>query len=108
MRHCENELGLASCVAACIEVEAAAATQPSERIVPVLAKVFEPWKLKGTSLSPMAASLIVLCATCVFVWRPTGNQHEARSPNGAVILGFFLKPNRFAYGEKFFTEEQKK
>jgi hypothetical protein len=20
-----------------------------------------------------------------------------------VILGFFLKPNRFAYGEKFFT-----
>src|SRR5437588_788145 len=63
VRHCKNELGLASCVAACIEVEAAAATQPSERIVPVLAKVFEPWKLKGTSLSPMAASLIVLCAT---------------------------------------------
>jgi hypothetical protein len=28
------------------------------------------------------------------------------SPNGAVILGFFLKPNRFAYGEKFFTEKQ--
>ena len=25
------------------------------------------------------------------------------SPDGAVILGFFLKPNRFAYGEKFFT-----
>jgi hypothetical protein len=21
-----------------------------------------------------------------------------------VLLGFFLKPNRFAYGEKFFTE----
>jgi len=40
-----------------------------------------------------------------FVWRPAGNQHEAVSPNGAVIIGFFLKPNRFAYGEKFFTEE---
>jgi len=24
-------------------------------------------------------------------------------PNGAMLLGFFLKPNRFAYGEKFFT-----
>jgi len=23
-----------------------------------------------------------------------------------VILGFFLKPNRFAYGEKFFTEKE--
>ena len=37
-------------------------------------------------------------------WRPAGNQHEAVAPNGALILGFFLKPNRFAYGEKFFTE----
>jgi hypothetical protein len=26
------------------------------------------------------------------------------APNGAVLLGFFLKPNRFAYGERFFTE----
>ena len=43
-----------------------------------------------------------------FVWRPAGNQHEAVSPNGAVLLGFFLKPNRLAYGEKFFTEEQAK
>jgi hypothetical protein len=37
-------------------------------------------------------------------WRPAGNQHEAVAPNGAVLLGFFLKPNRFAYGERFFTE----
>ena len=43
-----------------------------------------------------------------FVWRPAGNQHEAVAPNGAVLLGFFLKPNRFAYGEKFFTEEPAK
>jgi hypothetical protein len=27
------------------------------------------------------------------------------APNGAVILGFFLKPNRFARGERFFTED---
>ena len=46
-----------------------------------------------------------VCGPGQFVWRPAGNQHEAVSPNGAVILGFFLKPNRFAYGEKFFTEE---
>src|SRR5262249_16454220 len=43
--------------------------------------------------------------TAQFAWRPAGNQHEAISPNGAVILGMFLKPNRFAYGERFFTEE---
>jgi len=30
-----------------------------------------------------------------FVWRPKGNRHVARSPNGALVLGFFLKPNRF-------------
>src|SRR5215831_13485642 len=45
------------------------------------------------------------CGPGQFVWRPAGNQHEAVAPNGAVLLGFFLKPNRFAYGEKFFTEE---
>jgi hypothetical protein len=37
-------------------------------------------------------------------WRPAGNQHEAVAPNCAVLLGFFLKTNRFAYGEKFFTD----
>jgi len=30
-----------------------------------------------------------------FVWRPAGSQHRAWSPNGALVLGFFLKPNRF-------------
>ena len=44
------------------------------------------------------------CGPGQFVWRPAGNQHEAVAPNGAVLLGFFLKPNRFAYGDKFFTE----
>jgi anti-sigma factor ChrR (cupin superfamily) len=49
-----------------------------------------------------------VCGPGQFVWRPAGNQHQAVAPNGAVILGFFLKPNRFAAGEKFFTEEQAK
>lgn len=34
-----------------------------------------------------------------YVWRPKGNRHVARSPNGALVLSFFLKPNRFLEGE---------
>ncbi|MFJ2689135.1 cupin domain-containing protein [Pseudomonas sp. NPDC087336] len=34
-----------------------------------------------------------------FVWRPRGNQHLARSPNGALVLSFFLRPNKFLEGE---------
>ncbi len=34
-----------------------------------------------------------------FVWRPRGNQHLARSPGGALVLSFFLKPNKFLDGE---------
>lgn len=30
-----------------------------------------------------------------YVWRPRGNQHVARAPNGALVLSFFLKPNMF-------------
>jgi anti-sigma factor ChrR (cupin superfamily) len=33
-----------------------------------------------------------------FVWRPAGNRHLARSPHGALVLSFFLKPNRFLSG----------
>jgi anti-sigma factor ChrR (cupin superfamily) len=40
-----------------------------------------------------------------FVWRPAGNTHVAKAPNGAVILGVFTSPNHFAAGQKFFTEE---
>jgi anti-sigma factor ChrR (cupin superfamily) len=45
-----------------------------------------------------------VCGPGQFVWRPAGNRHEAVAPTGALILGFFLKPNRFARGEKFFIE----
>ncbi len=30
-----------------------------------------------------------------FVWRPAGSRHAATAPNGALLLGFFLKPNAF-------------
>lgn len=33
-----------------------------------------------------------------FSWRPRGNQHEAYSPNGALVLCFFLTPNVFLEG----------
>ncbi len=30
-----------------------------------------------------------------FVWRPAGSRHRARSPHGALMLSFFLAPNKF-------------
>ncbi len=39
-----------------------------------------------------------------FVWRPGGNVHVAHAPNGALFLSFFMKPNRFFEGARFFTE----
>lgn len=38
-----------------------------------------------------------------FVWRPGGNTHIARAPEGATFLSVFMKPNRFFDGAKFFT-----
>jgi len=35
-----------------------------------------------------------------YVWRPKGNRHIARSPNGALVLSIFLKPNIFLTGDK--------
>lgn len=34
-----------------------------------------------------------------YVWRPRGNRHIARSPHGALVLSFFLKPNKFLDGD---------
>jgi anti-sigma factor ChrR (cupin superfamily) len=33
-----------------------------------------------------------------YVWRPKGNRHLARAPKGALVLSFFLKPNKFLAG----------
>lgn len=30
-----------------------------------------------------------------YVWRPAGSRHTAHAPHGALVLGFFIKPNRF-------------
>lgn len=34
-----------------------------------------------------------------FVWRPARNRHAATSPNGALLLAMFLKPNIFLTDE---------
>ena len=34
-----------------------------------------------------------------YVWRPKGNRHIARAPNGALVLSIFLKPNIFLTGD---------
>ena len=34
-----------------------------------------------------------------FAWRPKGHRHIARSPKGALVLCFFLKPNKFLDGD---------
>jgi anti-sigma factor ChrR (cupin superfamily) len=34
-----------------------------------------------------------------YVWRPKGNRHTASSPNGALVLSMFLKPNKFLTGD---------
>lgn len=30
-----------------------------------------------------------------YVWRPAGSRHTASAPGGALVLGFFLQPNKF-------------
>jgi anti-sigma factor ChrR (cupin superfamily) len=42
-----------------------------------------------------------------FVWRPGGNRHIARAPNGALFLSIFNRPNRFFDGTPFFTERER-
>jgi anti-sigma factor ChrR (cupin superfamily) len=38
------------------------------------------------------------CTAGNFVWRPKGNRHDAYSPNGALVLAIFLRPNVFLEG----------
>ena len=63
--------------------------------------VEQTWVLEGRSLAEEGE-----CGPGQFVWRPAGNTHVAWAwPEGATILGVFLKPNVFADGRKFFSEE---
>lgn len=33
------------------------------------------------------------CTAGNYVWRPAGSQHDARAPNGCLLLAMFLTPN---------------
>jgi anti-sigma factor ChrR (cupin superfamily) len=35
------------------------------------------------------------CRAGDFVWRPAGSRHVAHTPDGGLMLAFFLQPNRF-------------
>jgi len=35
------------------------------------------------------------CTAGNFVWRKAGSRHNAHSPDGCVVLGFFQQPNKF-------------
>lgn len=36
-----------------------------------------------------------ICRAGQFVWRPAGSRHDAHTKEGALMLAFFLKPNKF-------------
>jgi anti-sigma factor ChrR (cupin superfamily) len=38
------------------------------------------------------------CRAGDFVWRPRGNRHIATAPHGALVIAFFLRPNKFLEG----------
>jgi len=38
------------------------------------------------------------CLAGDFVWRPVGNRHRARAPEGALLLAIFQRPNLFLEG----------
>lgn len=47
------------------------------------------------------------CSPGRFAWRPEGNTRVVwAEPEGATILGVFLKPNVFADGRKFFSQDR--
>jgi len=57
-------------------------------------EIEQTWVLSGSIVDDEGEAL-----EGQYVWRPKGNQHTARSPKGALVLSFFLKPNRFLDGD---------
>ncbi len=57
-------------------------------------EIEQTWVLEGSIVDEEGEALAGR-----YVWRPKGNQHLARSPQGALVLSFFLKPNRFLDGD---------
>ncbi len=53
-------------------------------------QIEQSWVLEGSLVDGEGA-----CSAGNFVWRPAGSRHVAHAPDGALILGFFLEPNKF-------------
>lgn len=53
-------------------------------------EIEQTWVLEGALVDEQGSA-----GAGTFVWRPAGSRHEAHAPDGALLLGFFLKPNRF-------------
>lgn len=50
----------------------------------------QSWVLEGSLVDHEGT-----CSAGNYVWRPAGSRHVAHAPDGALVLGFFLKPNHF-------------
>lgn len=50
----------------------------------------QSWVLEGSLVDSEGQA-----CTGQYVWRPGGSIHRAHSPDGAIVLSFFMKPNRF-------------
>lgn len=57
-------------------------------------EIEQTWVLSGSIVDEEGEAL-----AGQYVWRPKGNQHKAMSPDGALVLSFFLKPNKFLEGD---------
>ncbi len=53
-------------------------------------QIEQSWVIEGSLVDNEGA-----CTAGNFVFRPAGSRHVASAPNGALVLGFFLKPNIF-------------
>lgn len=53
-------------------------------------EIEQTWVLSGSIVDEEGE-----CRAGNFVWRPQGNRHRAHSPNGALVLSMFLRPNVF-------------
>ena len=56
-------------------------------------RIEQTWVLEGSIVDEEGETTVGN-----FSWRPQGNQHRASAPNGALVLCFFLTPNKFLEG----------
>ena len=53
-------------------------------------EIEQTWVLEGSLVDSEGTATVGN-----FVWRPGGSRHSVVAPEGALLLSFFMKPNRF-------------